>query len=313
MKSENDIHFQLEKHKFTVIRDLPRMNINGRDYSADVPQIKCRNYKEDGIDRIIVHSGRFHADDVFCVAMVLMCYPDANVLRVASVADEYSHDPHTIVANIGSGKYDHHQPDAERRADGNLYAACGLVFRDFKHILFNGDPGAADTFEREYIIPVEIADNGGTENPLSLAVSAFNPTWDSDKNRDEMFAKAVIFVQSVIERAIVQLDAEIRAHGKVMKALGDSDGRIVLLPEYMPWRNTLIDSSALFVVYPSKGSWNLHAVPAKKSSKSPKKKLPEEWICKRPENCIFVHPQLFVAAFTTESAALDAANLAAGK
>ena len=84
------------------------MNINGRDYYADVPQIK------------------------------------------------------------------HHQPDTERRADGNLYAACGLVFRDFKHILFDGDPGEADIFEREYIIPVEIADNGGTENPLSLAVSAFN-------------------------------------------------------------------------------------------------------------------------------------------
>ena len=289
------------------------MKVNGRVYLEELPQIKCKNYKTEGIDRIVVHSGRFHADDVFCVAMILMCYPDANVFRVASVIDEYSHDPHTIVADIGYGKYDHHQPDTERREDGSLYAACGLVFRDLKDILFDGKPDAADFFEKEYIIPVEIADNGGAENPLSHAVSAFNPTWDSDKNFDEMFTKAVIFVQSVIERAIIQLDAELRAHDKVKKALGDSDGSIVLLPDYMPWRNTLIDSSALFVVYPSKGSWNLHAVPAKNGSKKPKKTLPEEWICKRPENCIFVHPQLFVAAFRTESAALDAANLAAGK
>lgn len=286
------------------------MKINSKKYFDDNPTIKCKRYKDDGIDRIIVHSGRFHADDVFCVAMTLMCYPNAEVLRVSSVPEAFAHDSRTIVADIGLGKYDHHQPDAERRIDGSRYAACGLVFRDLKTVLFDGNPNAADIFERDYILPVEIADNGGAENPLSRAVASFNPTWDSDRNSDEMFAKAVIFIQSLIERAIMQLEAELRARDKLEDALRDSDGSIVVLPYYMPWLNMLTNSSAIYVIYPSRGKWNLHAVPEKYGSKKSKKKLPQDWIFKRPENCIFVHPQLFVAAFRTKGDALNAARQA---
>ena len=292
---------------------LKGMKINGRVYSEDFPQIKCRSYKYDAIDRIIVHSGRFHADDVFCAAMLLMCYPDAEILRVSSVDDKYSRDKRTVVADIGFGKYDHHQPDTELRDDGTRYAACGLVFRDHKHILFDGNPDAAVTFERDYIIPVEIADNGGTENPLSRAVSAFNPAWDSDTDSDEMFEKAVLFIQKMIEREIGRHDAELRATEKVKAAFDDSDGSIVILPGYMPWWNVLIDSSAIYVLYPSRDSWTLYAIPVKKGSKIRKKLLPEEWIDSKPAGCIFTHPQLFVAAFRTQPEALNAARQALGK
>ena len=287
------------------------MIVNGKEYRTDIPQIKNRSNVETGISRVVVHAGRFHADDVFCAAMLLMIYPNAEVLRIVSVSKELSRDDKTIVADIGYGKYDHHQPDAEIRSDGNRYSACGLVFRDFKHILFEGNPDAAERFERKYIIPVEIDDNGGAGNPLSSTISSFNPSWDSGEDNDAKFAEAVSFVQSLIDRELQKMDAEARAEVIVKQALGESDGRIVLLHKDLPWRDFLIKTTALYAVYPSiRGGYNIQTVPEKEGSKKPKKPLPEEWISNRPEGCTFVHPTLFIASFDTEAAAMAAAEQA---
>jgi len=261
------------------------------------------------VDRIVVHGGKFHADDVFCVAMTLMCYPEAEVIRVNSVPEEYLSDENTIVADIGFGKYDHHQPDAELRKDGSRYAACGLLFRDLKDVIFAGNAEAEDDFERKYIRPVEIADNGGKENPLSETISSFNATWDSDESSDKTFGKAVRFVQDLIERELKKIESENKAERIVSAAFEASDGKVVELPEYMPWRSTLIPSSAVFVIYPShRGGYNIQAVPAAYGDKTAKQYLPEEWLNNKPEGCIFVHPALFLACFDTREAAIYSAK-----
>jgi uncharacterized UPF0160 family protein len=288
------------------------MIVNGKEYERSIQQIKNRNSVATEISRIVVHAGRFHADDVFCAAMLLMIYPNAEVLRVVSVSEDLSNDDKAIVADIGYGKYDHHQPDAEIRSDGNRYSACGLVFRDFKHILFDGNLAAAERFERKYILPVEIDDNGGAGNPLSSTISAFNPSWDSGEDSDAKFAEAVSFVQSLIERELQKMDAEARAEVIVKKALAESDGRIVLLHQDLPWRDFLIKTTAIYAVYPSiRGGYNIQTVPEKEGSKKPKKPLPKEWINNRPDGCNFVHPDLFIASFDTEAAAMATAKQAA--
>lgn len=288
------------------------MTVNGKEYKADIPQIKNRENIERKIRRVVVHAGRFHADDVFSAAMLLMIYPDAEILRVFDVSEELSNDDKTIVADIGYGRYDHHQPDAETRSDGNRYSACGLVFRDFKQILFDGNPDAADSFEKKFIIPVEIDDNGGAGNPLSRTIYSFNPTWDSDEDGDLRFAEAVSFVQSLIDRELQKMDADARAAVIVRQAFEESDGRIVLLHNDLPWREFLIDTTALYAVYPSvRGGYNIQTVPEKEGSKKPKKPLPKEWINNRPDGCNFVHPDLFIASFDTEAAAMATAKQAA--
>lgn len=282
------------------------MRINGNDYEI---RSKAIGESARAINRIVVHGSRFHADDVFCAAMSLMCYPDAEVLRVNSVPEEYLSDEKTIVADIGFGKYDHHQLDAEIREGGNRYAACGLLFRDLKIKLFSGNRAAADMFEKAYIIPIEITDNGGRENPLSRAIAAFNPAWDSDKNSDEAFAEAVGFVQEIIGREIDRKESEEKAAEIVRAALKKSDGKVVVLPENIPWRDTLVESSAIYVIYPSaRGGHNLQAVPVTYGDRKAKQDLPAEWIENRPEGCTFVHPGLFIAGFETGVLAEKAAN-----
>ena len=81
-----------------------------------------------------VHNGVFHCDDVMCVAIMKSAFPDIEVQRTNRPPKIYGND--VIVADIGFGKYDHHQPNAELRPDGKKYAACGLVFRDFWQNIF---------------------------------------------------------------------------------------------------------------------------------------------------------------------------------
>ena len=60
-------------------------------------------------DKLIVHGGEFHADDVMTAAILKSLNPDIEIERVYSVPDELS--ANTLVADIGFGKYDHHQDD----------------------------------------------------------------------------------------------------------------------------------------------------------------------------------------------------------
>ena len=78
--------------------------------------------------RIAVHDGVFHADDVLCVALTSICNPKVEVIRTRSNELLATCD---LVADVGRGKYDHHQKDVLRHPEGFLYSGCGLLWEDF--------------------------------------------------------------------------------------------------------------------------------------------------------------------------------------
>lgn len=85
---------------------------------------------------IVTHSGSFHADDVFGVAVLAALHPGHAVVR--------TRDPQTIAqgafaVDVGGaweparGRFDHHQRgfDGARPGGGEAYASAGLVWREF--------------------------------------------------------------------------------------------------------------------------------------------------------------------------------------
>lgn len=94
--------------------------------------------------RIATHSGSFHADDVFGVAVLAALFPDHEIVRTR---DESQFPDADFVVDVGgtwdaaSGRFDHHQrgfdgartrhlPDgSSERAEG--YASAGLVWREY--------------------------------------------------------------------------------------------------------------------------------------------------------------------------------------
>ncbi|MFQ9697590.1 MAG: MYG1 family protein, partial [Zhenhengia sp.] len=78
--------------------------------------------------KMAVHNGVFHADEVFGVALMETIEPDLQVIRTRDEAVIAECD---IVADVGGGKYDHHQADKVLREDGIPYCAFGLLWRDY--------------------------------------------------------------------------------------------------------------------------------------------------------------------------------------
>jgi uncharacterized UPF0160 family protein len=132
------------------------------------------------VNKLVVHAGLFHTDDVLCAAMARAINPDVWIVRTNTVEKDDARNDGTngiYVADIGGGRYDHHQKDAAVREDGAKYAACGLLYNEWKDELFQ-TPEGQTYFEETYIKPIELMDNTGAPNALNLAINAMRP--DSD-------------------------------------------------------------------------------------------------------------------------------------
>lgn len=237
-------------------------------------------------DVAMTHGGKFHADDVFSAALLKILNPAIQIRRVFTVPENFE----GLVFDIGGGRFDHHQSDAEVRENGVPYAAFGLLWREFgaEALKDSCPPEAiaeeAAKFDENLIQPLDEDDNTGGGNPLAGAVSLFNPDWDSEQPADECFAEAEEFAKTILTKKIARIAANYRAKGLVEAALAESHDRVVILPRYAPWRPVLEDSEAEFVVYPSqRGGYSAQTVPDGENKRESKCDFPEEWAGK-PEN-----------------------------
>jgi uncharacterized UPF0160 family protein len=81
---------------------------------------------------IATHNGGFHADDVTAVAVLLLLYPDAQLIRTRDAELVAAAD---FAVNVGgiwdpqAGRFDHRQRGFDgRRPSGVMYASSGLVW-----------------------------------------------------------------------------------------------------------------------------------------------------------------------------------------
>ena len=225
------------------------------------------------------HGGKFHADDVFSAALLKILNPDIKITRGFDPPADFN----GIVFDIGLGRFDHHQQDAEVRENGIPYAAFGLLWREFGGTVMRGccKPEHADkeaaNFDEKFIQPLDEDDNTGSGNQLATAIGLFNPSWDSDESADNCFFEAVNLAMLILNKKFESVRSVQRATALVEKALAESSDAIVVLPRYAPWKNVLVKAEADFVVYPSqRGGYSAQVVPAD-TDKDPDYYFPEEW------------------------------------
>ena len=270
------------------------------------------------IKKIYIHAGIFHADDALCAAMARELNPNVEIIRSFRAPEDYidaeAEKSGIYVADLGGGRFDHHQPDARTRENGEKFAACGLLFEVWGELLFPHTSGR-EAFLKSFIIPVEIQDNGGQRNPLSEAIKSLNPAWDSEETSDAAFEKAVALMKGILEQEMKNDDAAHRAEEEVKADEARSEASrgdgIVIFKRFRPWQGELTKRDyAKFVVFPSnRGGYNLQVVPRSLTDRTPRVLIPRDWLENKPEGCTFVHPGLFMASFGTEEQAVQAAEV----
>lgn len=263
---------------------------------------------------IVVHSGVFHADDVFTVAYVQMLrrfygLGMLKVIRTFRVADFMTIENGYLVADIGKGDFDHHFPDAEkkRRADGVPYAAFGLVVKEFHEDFLNEEE--YKILDKKLIEPTDYHDNSGNGNALSFAISIFNKNWDDvDPNNDPKFFEAVDLASTILEKFI----DNVRSFAKA-KAIANEqtvEGNAIYMDKYVPINEFYAaDPNVLYIGSPSlRGTYQILTV---KDPCGVAKKLFPERIrgISYPDGVYdqdglsFCHPSGFMASFKDKETA----------
>jgi uncharacterized UPF0160 family protein len=230
--------------------------------------------------RIATHSGSFHADDVFGVAVLAAVFPAHELVRTRD-ADEIARADFAVDVggtwDAARGRFDHHQRgfDGTRvRQEGGAtvpaegYASAGLVWKEFGLAYVKqvakamgqplADPalaGIAADIDASLVRYLDLVDTGAEMVApgafgLSSHVAALNSAWFEDEGLDtparaqlqmERFREAMGIVQRLLQRLVMRRIGQELAAAKVRGAQRLLDGRVLHLAEGgMPWSAVVV-------------------------------------------------------------------------
>jgi len=282
-----------------------------------------------------VHSGEFHADDVFAVATIMLAFPKwrISVLRTRDDSKILKAD---IVADVGgvfsplTMRFDHHQTGgAGMRGNGIPFASFGLVWKEFGEKIC-GNIDVANEIDRSLVSPIDASDNGilvsrpVTEGVypylIEYYIYSFRPTWRENENDiDSAFLRAVTFAKNMLAREIIKVSAMIDARAKVRAIYESStDKSVIVFDDKYPWEAVSVLSEypePLFTLCPNPGDGFWHAKCVRNGSHTfeNRRSFPASWAGKRDgdlanitgvEDAVFCHNKLFLAVAKTKEGGL---------
>ena len=289
----------------------------------------------------ITHSGTFHADEVFATVLLSLVLDNINILRINEV-DESKIYKEAIIYDVGLGELDHHQAGGNgKRNNGISYAACGLIWKKYGIRILENIGISSDNIDylfnkidKNLIQFIDANDNGITPSiktdykyiSLASIIASFNPNWDEDVDADIRFMDAINLAKIVVKNEFESEISKLKAKSKVENAINCSENDIMILDEFMPWKEFIFESNLnkakdiLYVVFPSnRGGYNVYAVPKEEGSFENRKSFPKEWAGLRDENlqkvtgvktARFCHNACFICTAETKEDAMKLANLA---
>ena len=241
----------------------------------------------------ITHNGTMHADEVFSTAFLSLYFGNFKVARVSEVPENISSN--TIVYDIGKGKFDHHQSDARIRDNGIKYSSLGLLFEEYginylKKLKLKNTKAIYNYFVKDFIEAIDAIDNGIFPEIKSIykiktvsdIIKIFNPSYGSFDNEDEQFVKAVLLAETILTEELKNVVGKVEANKKVKTILNKTKGSILILDEYLPYEETVLNSLAgkkiKFAIYPSnRGGFGIKTTPISTTDKTSRVYFPKSW------------------------------------
>lgn len=288
--------------------------------------------------KIATHNQHFHPDDVFAVATLSIFLNKP--FEVVRTRDPLIIKDADFVVDVGGeydeekNRFDHHQKGgAGERANGISYASFGLVWKKYG-VSVCGSEEVAEIIEKKIVESTDAEDNGIVITkpifeevyPYSYfrVIYALNPTWkEKDKNRDELFMKAVELSKEILLREIEIAHHLIEGGRFVEKSYETAeDKRLIILDNEYSWKDILNKrKEPIFVVMPNfeEGQWRIVAVRDNSHSFKNRKNLPESWGGKNDgelaretgvSDAVFCHRNLFIASARSKDGAIKLAKLA---
>jgi uncharacterized UPF0160 family protein len=264
---------------------------------------------------IVTHSGKFHADDAWAVAVLNILFPDCELIRTRDQAVIEAADFAVDVGGIwdpASGRFDHHQKGfSGARSSGVPYASAGLVWRDYgarcvaalaaAHTGHALSEDSAQNFayaiDADIVQYLDLSDVGAAKNApggygLSAVVSGFNPNWldeqrmgygpEAEAYRLAQFRNAMALLTDVMINAVKYRVGAMLALEQVRQSEQLEEGKLLMLENSaLPWSAVVRKEmpKVLFVISHNLAEqrYMIHTVPVSADSFKARADLPLAW------------------------------------
>ncbi|KAF9453790.1 metal-dependent protein hydrolase [Macrolepiota fuliginosa MF-IS2] len=319
------------------------------------------------------HNGTFHCDEALAVFLLRQTstYADSDLKRTRDPSVLDTCDIVVDVGAVydeTKRRFDHHQrgfTEVLGYGFNTKLSSAGLIYKHFgKEIIANrlqilvDDPKVELLWLKMYrvfIEAIDAIDNGISQYPndikplyrsrtdLSSRVGYLNPAWNQSVDAQAVDARFLEASELTGTEFLNRLDYYANAwlparellieSINLSKANVDPTGCIILLNQFLPWKEHLFElestgevaaTTAIYIVYPDEtaGNWRVQAVPVSPESFESRKALPEEWRGLRDdelshasgiEGGIFIHASGFIGGNKTKEGALKLAQISLEK
>lgn len=291
--------------------------------------------------KIATHNAKFHSDDVFAVATLLMVYPDSEIVRTR---DKQVIESADIVVDVGEvydptiRRFDHHQATGGgERGNGVPYASFGLVWKEYGEQIC-GSRELAERIDRLIVQPIDGPDNGEHvvlprfsgifQLDINTIVDSFRATWKEEDNWDERFMECVKWAKSFLERTIKIERDSLEGEDVVRRKYEESSEKeIIIFDESQNVGREMINTvlsqypEPIYAVLYRKDalSWQVVAIRKNGDTFEARKRLPEAWGSKHEEEISqmtgvdgveFCHRKGFMCVAKTKEGAITLARKA---
>jgi uncharacterized UPF0160 family protein len=264
---------------------------------------------------IATHSGKFHADDVWAVAVLDIVFPGNQLIRTRDPTKIRDADFAVDVGGVWdprTGRFDHHQKGFDgTRQSGVVYASAGLVWKEYGArcvtAIAENQAGyrvsekqaqeIAYAIDGDLVQYLDMSDNGVARNApggfgLSAVISGFNSTWldeqqaggvdAADERRLKQFRRAMEFIADILVNAVKYRVGALLAIEEVRQSELMEGGKVLSLKNAaLPWSTVVRNEmpTVLFVVSHNLAEqrYMVHTVTAAADSFEARKDLPAAW------------------------------------
>ncbi len=293
--------------------------------------------------KIATHSGKYHADDVFAVAVLELVTGEDRPTVIRTRRQDLI-DSADYVVDVGGEhdlerkRFDHHQVGgAGRRENGVPYASFGLVWNAYGEQVA-GSKDAASYVDQRLVQPIDAADMGADTFEVSDlgvkpylvqdALQVFRPLWNEETKNDDVFEVMVDLAKRILSREVVVAQTMVEAALVVRSVYTNStDKKVVVFGKDHPFGREVIgarlaeEEEPLYAVLyrPEPDAWQVLAVNESPGTLRVRKPFPEEWRGKKDETleketgvegAYFCHNGGFMVMVQTKEGALKLAKKA---
>ena len=233
---------------------------------------------------LITHNGKFHIDEVFSTVLLMKVFKNIKLIRLSEIPKDVD-CKNKIIYDIGGGRFDHHQINADIRENGIKYSSFGLLWKEYgriylKKVHCEDIEFAWKKFDQSFVQTIDKIDNFQIEKDclnnylISNIIESFNPTWNSNIDPDLKFKEAANFAVIIFDNIIKEIFSIIEAN-TYLNYMKLKNSEYIILEKYVPYNDFIIENDnekrIKFIVYPSKrNGYEVRTV-------LDRAKFPDEW------------------------------------